>query len=132
MNTGHDGSMTTLHANSPRDALSRLENMVLSGNPNLPQRAIRAQIVSAVNLIIQVSRLRDGSRRVLNLTEVAGMEGDVIITQDLFKFEHDTGEFADEVRGRFVSAHLRPVFYDRASYFGLAQELMALLTGPGA
>jgi pilus assembly protein CpaF len=132
MNTGHDGSMTTLHANSPRDALARLENMVLAGNPNLPQRAIRGQIVSAVNLIIQVSRLRDGSRRVLNLTEVVGMEGDVIITQDLFKFEYDTGDFADEVRGRFVSAQVRPVFYERASYFGVGHELMALLTGSGA
>ncbi|MFP4126952.1 MAG: CpaF family protein [Alphaproteobacteria bacterium] len=132
MNTGHDGSMTTLHANSPRDALARLENMVLSGNPNLPQRAIRGQIVSAVNLVIQVSRLRDGSRRVLNLTEVVGMEGDVIITQDLFKFEYDPGDFAEEVRGRFVSGQLRPVFYERASYFGLGHELMALLTGSGA
>ena len=132
MNTGHDGSMTTLHANSPRDALSRLENMVLSGNPNLPQRAIRGQIVSAVNLIIQVSRLRDGSRRVLYLTEVVGMEGDVIITQDLFKFEYDAGEFTADVRGRFVSGHVRPVFYDRANYFGVGQELMALLTGSGA
>jgi pilus assembly protein CpaF len=132
MNTGHDGSMTTLHANSPRDALSRLENMVLSGNPNLPQRAIRGQIVSAVNLIIQVSRLRDGSRRVLNLTEVVGMEGDVIITQDLFKFEYDNGDFAEEVRGRFVSGQVRPAFYERANYFGVAHELMALLTGAGA
>jgi pilus assembly protein CpaF len=132
MNTGHDGSMTTLHANSPRDALSRLENMVLSGNPNLPQRAIRGQIVSAVNLIIQISRLRDGSRRVLNLTEVVGMEGDVIITQDLFRFEYDTADFADEVRGRFVPGQVRPVFYDRANYFGVGHELMALLTGGGA
>ncbi len=132
MNTGHDGSMTTLHANSPRDALSRLENMVLSGNPNLPQRAIRGQIVSAVNLIIQVSRLRDGSRRVLALTEVVGMEGDVIITQDLFKFEYDAGEFTTDVRGRFVSGQVRPVFYERANYFGVGHELMALLTGSGA
>ena len=89
MNTGHDGSMTTIHANSPRDGLVRVENMVIAANPNLPTRAIRSQIVSAVHLVIQVSRMRDGVRRVLDITEVTGLEGDVIITQDLFSFVHE-------------------------------------------
>lgn len=131
MNTGHDGSMTTLHANSPRDALARLENMVLSGNPNLPQRAIRSQIVSAVNLIVQVSRMRDGHRRVLAITEIVGIEGDVIISQDLFKFEYDAEDFGEDVRGRFQSSQVRPVFHDRATYYGLGDELIELVMGSG-
>lgn len=129
MNTGHDGSMTTLHANSPRDALSRLENMVLSGNPNLPPRAIRSQLVSAVNLVVQVSRMRDGARRLLAVTEVTGLEGEVVITQDLFKFEYDANDFGDEVKGRFATTRLRPAFYDRANYFGLGNELMEIVQG---
>ncbi len=129
MNTGHDGSMTTLHANSPRDALSRLENMVLSGNPNLPPRAIRSQIVSAVNLVVQVSRMRDGARRLLAVTEVTGLEGEVVITQDLFKFEYDADDFGEQVKGRFTTTRLRPAFYDRANYFGLGAELMEIVQG---
>jgi pilus assembly protein CpaF len=93
MNTGHDGSLTTLHANTPRDALSRLETMVLMAGMDLPSRAIRDQIAAAVDLIIQISRLKDGSRKVTHITEVVGMEGDTITMQDLFLFEmsNDSG-----------------------------------------
>jgi pilus assembly protein CpaF len=125
MNTGHDGSMTTIHANSPRDGLVRLENMVVAANPTLPTRAIRSQIVSAVNLIIQVSRMRDGVRRILQITEVAGLEGDVIITQDLFSFVYDSTEYREQVSGRYESNRLRPQFLERAKYYGLDEELMA-------
>lgn len=122
MNTGHDGSMTTLHANTPRDALVRLENMVISANAGLPTRAIRSQIVSAVHLIVQISRMRDGVRRVQQITEVVGLEGDVIVTQDLFAFKFD-GEFGDRVQGAFVSSGLRPGFVEQARYYGLEDEL---------
>ena len=103
MNTGHDGSMTTLHANTPRDAIARTETMCLMSGMDLPVRAIREQISSAVNLIVQQSRLKDGSRKVINITEVQGMEGDVVVLQDVFVFEQ-TG--VDE-RGKIVG-HLRP------------------------
>lgn len=125
MNTGHDGSMTTIHANSPRDGLVRLENMVVAANPTLPTRAIRSQIVSAVNLIIQVSRMRDGVRRILQITEVVGMEGDVITTQDLFSFVYDGTEFRERVEGQYVSNRLRPQFQEKAKFFGLDDDLMA-------
>jgi pilus assembly protein CpaF len=103
MNTGHDGSMTTLHANSPRDAIARTETMVLMAGMDLPVRAIREQIASAINLIVQQARLKDGSRKIVNITEVQGMEGDVVVLQDVFAFEQ-TG--IDE-RGKIVG-HLRP------------------------
>ena len=127
MNTGHDGSMTTIHANSPRDGLVRLENMVVAANPNLPTRAIRSQIVSAVHLIVQIARMRDGVRRILSVTEVTGLEGDVIITQDLFGFVHDDGEYREQVHGRYVSNRLRPYFLETAKYYGLEDDLMATL-----
>src|SRR5205814_152358 len=103
MNTGHDGSMTTLHANSPRDAIARTETMVLMAGMDLPVRAIREQIASAVNLIVQQARLRDGTRKIIAITEVQGMEGDVVVLQDVFAFEQ-TG--VDE-RGKIVG-QLRP------------------------
>ncbi len=99
MNTGHDGSLTTTHANSPRDAVSRLETMVMMGGVELPSKAIRDQIASAIDLIVQQSRLRDGTRKVVSVTEVTGMEGDVVQMQDIFKYEH-TGETG--VDGKFV------------------------------
>ncbi|MGH6987923.1 MAG: CpaF family protein [Caulobacteraceae bacterium] len=124
MNTGHDGSMGTLHANSPREAISRLESMITMGGYGLPSKTIREMIVGSVDVIIQAARLRDGSRRITHVTEVVGLEGDVIVTQDLFLFEI-TGE--DE-HGRVVGRHrstgiARPRFWDRARYFGLALEL---------
>lgn len=127
MNTGHDGSMTTIHSNTPRDAVSRLENMVLMSNANLPLRAIRSQIASAVNLIIQIERMRDGVRRIQNITEVVGLEGEVITIQDLFYFDIDTHDFRDEVVGSFKTSGVRPHFAARAAYYGLEDSLMAAM-----
>jgi pilus assembly protein CpaF len=124
MNTGHDGSMTSLHANSPRDAVTRLESMVMMSNGNLPLYSIRHQIASAVNLIVQVERLRDGSRRVTHVTEIAGMEGDVIITQDLFRFVYDSTAQRDDVIGVHESTGMRPAFAERARYFGMETALI--------
>lgn len=124
MNTGHDGSMTTLHANSPRDALVRLESMVMMANANLPLYTIRRQIASAVHLVVQVERMRDGSRKITSITELAGMEGDVIVTQDLFKFSYDGSAFDENVRGSFDSTGLRPLFAERAAYYGMETALM--------
>jgi pilus assembly protein CpaF len=128
MNTGHDGSMSTLHANSPREAMSRLEGMILMSGFNLPSRAIRQMIVGAVDIILQVSRMRDGKRRVTHVTEVVGMEGDIIIVQDLMRYEL-LGEDAD---GRLIGRHhftgiSRPRFTERARYFGLEQRLAEIL-----
>ena len=124
MNTGHDGSMSTIHANRPREALTRLENMVGMTGINLPSKAVRTQIASAVNMIVQVSRMRDGMRRIVNVVEVVGMEGDVITTQDLFHFEFQ-GEGQDGILlGEFKSSGLRPHFLPRAEYFGLDRALM--------
>lgn len=108
MNTGHDGSLTTVHANTPRDTVSRLETLVMMAGMDLPLSVVRKQIVSAVHLIVQQARLRDGSRKVTNITELVGMEGDMVIMQDIFKFEEE-GETADKkVKGDFVSAGIRP------------------------
>src|SRR3984957_3464803 len=124
MNTGHDGSMTTVHANTPRDAITRLESMVMMANGNLPLLSIRRQIASAVHLIAQIERMRDGVRRVTRITEVVGMEGDVIITQDLFTFKYDVSSFADEVKGTFEASSVRPAFASRAAYYGLEDALL--------
>ena len=124
MNTGHDGSMTTLHANTPRDAVVRLESMVMMANGNLPLYSIRRQIASAVHMIVQVERMRDGARRITSMVEVVGMEGDVIITQDLFRYNFDATSYGEEVRGSFDGTGLRPVFADKARYFGLEDQLM--------
>ena len=107
MNTGHDGSMSTGHANSPRDMLSRLETMVLMAGVDLPVRAIREQIASAVDLIVQQSRLKDGTRKIVNITEVQGMEGDVIVMQDVFVFEQ-TGIVEGKIQGRLKPTGIRP------------------------
>jgi len=119
MNTGHDGSMGTLHANSPREALSRLEAMITMGGFDLPSRTIREMIVGSIDVIIQAARLRDGSRKITHITEVTGMEGDVIITQDLFVYDI-VGEDAD---GKVIGHHrstgiARPAFWERARYYG--------------
>ncbi len=112
MNTGHDGSLTTAHANSPRDTISRLETMCLMAGMDLPVRAIREQIASAVDLIVQQARLRDGSRKVINVTEVQGMEGDVVVLSDIFSFEQ-LGFEAGKVIGRLKPTGLRPKFMDK-------------------
>jgi pilus assembly protein CpaF len=127
MNTGHDGSMSTIHANNPREALTRLENMIGMAGINLPSKAVRTQIASAVHLICQVNRMRDGTRRVTSLTEVVGMEGDVITTQDLFTFQFQ-GEGTDgKLVGNFKSGGVRPAFLPRAEYFGLDKTLMEVI-----
>ena len=118
MNTGHDGSLTTAHANTPRDMLSRLGTMCLMAGMDLPVRAIREQIASAVDLIIQQSRLRDGSRRVINITEVQGMEGEVVVMSDIFFFEQQ-GIENDKVIGRLKPTGLRPKFYERIEATGI-------------
>jgi pilus assembly protein CpaF len=124
MNTGHDGSMSTIHANNPREALTRLENMISMGAVNLPSKAMRTQIASAVHLICQVNRMRDGTRRVTHIVEVVGMEGDVITTQELFsyQFQGETGE--GKLRGVFQPSGIRPAFLPRAEYFGLDRALL--------
>ncbi len=119
MNTGHDGSLTTIHANSPRDALYRLDTMVAMANLNIPERAVRQQISSAVNLVVQISRMADGTRKVIAVTELTGMEGDVITMQDLFLFER-TGLGPDgRVRGRFRATGIRPKCSERLASSGV-------------
>ncbi len=124
MNTGHDGSMGTVHANNPREALSRMENMIAMGNLNIPQSAVREQIASAVNVIIQVQRLRDGSRKVTHVTELTGMEGEVVTMQDLFILEilgeDENGKLITKLR----STGMRPKFYDKARAFGVEQLVL--------
>jgi pilus assembly protein CpaF len=127
MNTGHEGSMATIHANKPRDALTRLENMVGMAAASLPTKAIRQQISSAVDMIVQVSRMRDGGRRIIAVTEVVGMEGDVIVTQDLFTFEFQGEDERGKLRGNFRSSGVRPHFTPRAEYFGLGQALIEIV-----
>jgi pilus assembly protein CpaF len=119
MNTGHDGSLTTLHANTPRDGLGRLEVMVGMANANMGVRSIRAQIASAVDLFVQTSRFSDGTRRVTHITEVVGMEQDIITLQDIFLFEKTGITEAGRVRGRFRATGIRPKFYDRLKTCGI-------------
>jgi pilus assembly protein CpaF len=119
MNTGHDGSLTTGHANSPRDMLSRLETMVLMSGMNLPIKAIRDQTASAIDLIIQQSRLMDGSRRITHITEVQGMEGDVIILQDIFKFEQRGLDNKGKVKGEYVFTGIMPKFLEKFKERGI-------------
>jgi pilus assembly protein CpaF len=124
MNTGHDGSLSTIHANRPREALTRLENLVGMAGIQLPAKAVRQQIAAAVHLILQISRMRDGVRRVTSVTEIVGMEGDVITTQDLFTYQYE-GELPDgRLKGSFNSSGLRPHFITRAEYYGLDQALV--------
>jgi len=124
MNTGHDGSMSTIHANSPRDALFRLENMVLMASANLPLRALRAQIASAINLIVQIERMRDGIRRVESVVEISGMEGEVVSTRDIFVFKFQ-GENRDRfIEGTFEPSRLRPDLAVKAEQYGLERQLL--------
>ncbi|MFC3208661.1 CpaF family protein [Aquamicrobium soli] len=124
MNTGHDGSMGTIHANSPRECLNRMESMIAMGGYTLPQRTVREIIVGSVDVIIQASRLRDGSRRITHITEVIGMEGDVIITQDLVLYNVKGEDASGRLLGEHVSTGIgRPHFWDRARYFNEEQRL---------
>ena len=119
MNTGHDGSLTTIHANSPRDALSRLETMVAMANLNIPDTVCRRQIASAINVVVQVSRLSDGTRKVTNIAEITGMEGDVVAMQDIFVFDKRGVRENGEVIGDFVATGIRPKFSDRLMVSGI-------------
>ena len=132
MNTGHDGSMGTIHANNPRECISRVENMFAMGGYGLPTKTVREQIAGAVNVIVQAARLRDGSRKITHVTEVIGMEGDVITLQDilLFDFEGETPE--GKIKGRHKYTGLRPNFYDRMRYFGKEKELVQALQAMAA
>jgi pilus assembly protein CpaF len=120
MNTGHEGSLSTIHANSPRDALARIENMVLMANLDLPDRAIREQMASALHLIVQLARFTDGVRRVTHVTEVTGMEGQIVTLQDLFRFRQ-TGVTSDgKIEGQIEPTGIRPVFAERFEAAGVS------------
>ena len=124
MNTGHDGSMCTLHSNSPRECLGRMENMILMGDIKIPKEAISKQIADSVDLVVQVKRLRDGSRRTTQITEVIGMEGDVIVTQDLFKFEYRDEDADGKIIGEWVSGSVRPYTLEKARQYGFDQPYL--------
>jgi len=129
MNTGHDGSLATCHANRPREALMRIENMVGMAGMNLPSKAVKQQIASAIHLIVQISRMRDGMRRITYVSEIVGMEGEVITMQDLFTYQF-RGEGEDgKIMGDFVCTGVRPHFLARAAYYGLDKELMEAVSG---
>ena len=113
MNTGHDGSMTTIHANSPRDGLSRLENMVAMAGIEMPLKAVRNQIGSAVHLIVQASRLQDGSRRMVSITEITGMEGEIISMQEVFRFQRTGLTPENKILGHFTGTGVRSHFSER-------------------
>jgi pilus assembly protein CpaF len=122
MNTGHEGSLTTIHANSPRDALSRLETMVSMANLNLPEKAVRQHVASAINLIVQVNRLPDGTRRVTSISEITGMEGLAVTMQDLFVFERQGYDEQKRVRGRFKASGIRPKFGEKLLASGIVLD----------
>jgi pilus assembly protein CpaF len=124
MNTGHDGSMCTLHSNSPRECLGRMENMILMGDIKIPKEAISKQIADSVDMVVQVKRLRDGSRRTTQITEVIGMEGDVIVTQDLFKFEYRDEDPDGKIHGEWVPGSVRPYTLEKARQFGFDQPYL--------
>ena len=128
MNTGHDGSMGTIHSNSPRECLNRIESMIAMGGFSLPQKTVREIIVGSVDIIIQAARLRDGSRRITHITEVIGMEGDVVITQDLVLYNIKGEDASGKLIGEHVSTGIgRPHFWERARYYGEEQRLAAAL-----
>lgn len=128
MNTGHDGSMSTLHANTPRDAISRIGSMVMMATASLPIDAIRRTIVSAVDLIVQVKRMPDGTRKVIHIAELSGIEGDQVVMDDIFRYETNADSNEDEVQGDFLSAGLsrRSIVYQRAKFFGLEGRLQEI------
>jgi pilus assembly protein CpaF len=119
MNTGHDGSLTTVHANTPRDALSRIETMISMGSMNLPERAMRQQIASAIQIVVQQSRMSDGTRKVTNISEITGMEGDVITMQEIFVFEKLGISQEGKVIGRFRATGVRPKAAERLKAAGI-------------
>ena len=120
MNTGHDGSLTTIHANSPRDAIARMETMAMMANLNLPEQAIRKQIASAITLVVQVSRFHDGMRRVTHISEITGMEDDVVSMQDVFVFDKKGVSPEGHTLGTFTATGIRPKFADKLAASGIS------------
>jgi pilus assembly protein CpaF len=118
MNTGHEGSLTTVHANSPRDALARVENMVSMANLNIPERAVRHQLASALHAVVQIARMSDGTRKVITISEVVGMETEMITMQDIFQFERTGIDENGKVRGAFRASGIRPKFAERLATSG--------------
>lgn len=127
MNTGHEGSMSTVHANNPREALTRLENMISMGGFGLSPKAMRMQVASAIDIICQVSRMRDGGRRITHVSEVVGIEGDIITMQDLYTYKYKGEDAGGKLVGSYESTGLRPHFTEKAAYFGLDKALMEVL-----
>jgi len=119
MNTGHEGSMTTIHANTPRDALTRLESMVAMSNLNLPEKSVRQQIVSAISIVVQVSRMSDGSRKVVSISEITGMEENIVSMQDIFTFSRKGVGPDGKVIGSFTPSRIRPKFLERLKISGI-------------
>ncbi len=128
MNTGHDGSLTTIHANNPRDTISRLETLVLMAGMDLPLTVVRKQIASAVDMIVQQARIRDGSRKVTSITEVTGMEGETVVMQEIFRFE-ESGEKDGKVYGDFVPGGGRPNCEERMRQYGFNLPAAMFMTG---
>ncbi|MGH7755795.1 MAG: ATPase, T2SS/T4P/T4SS family, partial [Vulcanimicrobiaceae bacterium] len=126
MNTGHDGSLTTLHANTPRDSLARLETLVLMAGFDLPVRAIREQIASAVDAVVQVERLRDGSRKIVSITEVVGMEGDIVTMQELVKYQVEGVDADGKVTGEFQYTGVQPQYAKRFEEAGVQYDVREL------
>ncbi|MFA0280179.1 CpaF family protein [Vibrio sp. 10N.222.55.F12] len=133
MNTGHEGSMSTLHANTPRDAISRVESMIMMANLNQPLDAIRKAIVSSIELVVQVNRLRDGSRKVTSISEIVGIEGDSVVMEEIFSFQYDEVNYGESVKGKFVTEGImqRSHLVRKAHFFGLYNELMESFKGVG-
>ncbi len=119
MNTGHDGSLTTVHANTPRDALSRIETMISMSNVNLPDRAMRQQIAAAIQIVVQQARMGDGTRKVTSITEITGMEGEVITMQEIYRFEKAGIDSSGKIRGRFMATGVRPRCCERLQAAGI-------------
>jgi pilus assembly protein CpaF len=131
MNTGHDGSLTTIHANNPRDALARLETLVLMAGFDLPLRAIREQIASAITIIVQISRAKDGSRRVTHVSEITKMEGDIITMQDIFVFKQEGWTEDDRIKGKYVPTGNIPTFMDEIKRARLGLDISIFNNGRG-
>ncbi|MEZ9578408.1 MULTISPECIES: CpaF family protein [unclassified Vibrio] len=133
MNTGHEGSMSTLHANTPRDAISRVESMIMMANLNQPLDAIRKAIVSSIEMVVQVNRLRDGSRKVTSISEIVGIEGDSVVMEEIFSFQYDEVNYGENVKGKFVTEGImqRSHLVRKAHFFGLYNELMESFKGVG-
>ncbi|MFN7401196.1 MAG: CpaF family protein, partial [Alphaproteobacteria bacterium] len=132
MNTGHDGSMATIHANSPRDCLSRIENLVAMSSVQVAPTSLRYQIASAVNLIVQIQRMRDGKRRIVQIEEIVGFDGNMILSQTLFQYRLRSVNATGALVGDFETSQIRPRMVERAGYFGLSDEVAACFSLRGS